>query len=341
MRNILIIIGVLLGMFSGVQAQSVHFTYYDFAPLSYNPGLTGGFSGTYRVQAIYRDQWFSVSSAGRFSTANIAVDLPVIRGFRKQDWVGLGVNVFQDQSSQFNLKTVKFASSLAYHLALDKKQKNVLSIGIGQGNASRSLKTKNRVLITERYLKSGSSSYIDPDTKLIAAESKKINDWSIGLVYSGIVNKDNQIKVGFSVGNIYNKNQSFLEGSSDILKLHYAAFASYDMPISSVLYLTPQLFYQRTRNNQELLLQGRMSYELNADKGIFANAGLGYRVGDAVQVLMGADYKDWKFGMSFDLTASKFTPATNGFGAFELAVAYIGKVYKKPKVKPTMVCPRL
>jgi hypothetical protein len=99
--------------------------------------------------------------------------------------------------------------------------------------------------------------------------------------------------------------------------------------------------YQRTSNNQVLVAQTKMSYLASEAKGIYVNAGLGYRVGDAIQILVGADVKDVKVQLGYDVNVNGLIGATNSVGAFELAVSYIGKVYKKPKVDATKVCPRL
>lgn len=326
--------------FTQINAQDIHFSYYEFAPLTINPALTGNFLGSYRISGIYRDQWASVKGGRQYSTPNLAVDLPAIRGFRKQDWLGVGVNVFRDASFGFNLTTFRSSQSIAYHLALDKKQTSVISIGVQQIVGRRQL-NRNANIITEGSINANDPSFQDTDVNLIKTDNTKINDWSAGVTFHTFMNKTNYLQIGFAVDRIRRANQGLLTTGVDNQKLEYKVFALYDTPLSSKLFLRPQALYQRTGNNQELVLQSKVSYLFDAAKDLYLNAGLGYRVGDAVQVLLGADYKDWKFGISYDMNANRFIPATNTFGALELAVTYVGKVYKKPKVDPTMVCPRL
>ena len=52
----------------------------------------------------------------------------------------------------------------------------------------------------------------------------------------------------------------------------------------------------------EIVLQGRVGRQMNDDLSI--NAGLGLRMGDAVQILLGADFKQYKIGVSYDVNMS-------------------------------------
>jgi len=151
--------------------------------------------------------------------------------------------------------------------------------------------------------------------------NRTLSDWVGGVTYSQYLKNQSFIRAGLSVGNITGRNQSFAD-ANDRIKL------------------TPQVFYQRKGNNQELLTQAKVGYLLDEAKGIFVNGGLGYRWGDSFNILLGADIKDVRIQFAYDINANGLIPATNTVGGFELGVSYIGKVYKKPKVDPTQVCPR-
>ena len=69
--------------------------------------------------------------------------------------------------------------------------------------------------------------------------------------------------------------------------------------------------------------------------------GLGYRTGDAAQVLVGLDYRQLRAALSYDLTVSQGRTINSYQGAFELAAQYIINIYKKPDVVPTMLCPKI
>ena len=100
--RLLIIIAFFSVMAFVSQAQNeIHFTQFEMAPIQLNPALSGNFQGTYRVGGIYRDQWFSVID-NSFKTADLYVDVNVIRGIRKQDWVSVGLGYSAiDQAGTF------------------------------------------------------------------------------------------------------------------------------------------------------------------------------------------------------------------------------------------------
>ncbi len=318
------------------KSQDIHFTSYDFAPLTVNPALAGAFLGTYRVGGIYRDQWRSVSSDGAFQTANIHIDMPVIKGFRDQDWVGIGVNVYNDRSNSYNISTTKSFQGLSYHLSIDKKQTQIISFGIQNNTASTTVNRGGLDLRTETFILTGQSG------ENASVPNGTITDWVGGVMYSQYLRNQSFLRAGASLGNITGRSTSLIgnDNNSTKRKVLFNAFAMYDMPIAGNLFLTPQIFYQRKGGAQELLTQAKFSYLFNEAKGIFINAGLGARWGDSMNILLGVDIKDVKVQFAYDINTSGLSAASNSVGAFELGVSYIGKVYKKPKVDPTEVCPR-
>ena len=57
--------------------------------------------------------------------------------------------------------------------------------------------------------------------------------------------------------------------------------------------------------------------------------------------MIGGEYKDIKFGISYDADISDLSVASGSVGGFELAIGYLGKIFKTPKPKPVIFCPRL
>ncbi|HMR43883.1 MAG TPA: hypothetical protein PKC40_08615, partial [Saprospiraceae bacterium] len=65
------------------------------------------------------------------------------------------------------------------------------------------------------------------------------------------------------------------------------------------------------------------------------------RLGDAVEVLLGVDYKDLRVTAAYDVNISPLNEVSNYQGGFEIAAWYIVKIFKKPDVKPAILCPKL
>jgi len=108
-------------------AQDTHFPLHNYAPLWVNPANTGAFSGSIRAGGVHRGQWFGLNG---IQTSNLYADAPLAFGFRKQDWVGVGFNFITDDAGEFDITSTFFGFSGAYHLSLDKKRTNILTLGV-------------------------------------------------------------------------------------------------------------------------------------------------------------------------------------------------------------------
>jgi hypothetical protein len=99
------------------------------------------------------------------------------------------------------------------------------------------------------------------------------------------------------------------------------------------------LLFRTIAGVNETMVQGTLGYKFDPKRNIILRGGVGARLGDAIQFLAGADWGPFRIGGAFDLTTSGVR--TGGVAdAFEVGLSYIGKIYKKPTVKPVILCPR-
>src|SRR5579862_4264405 len=66
----------ILGIAGPCFTQDLHFSQFFEAPLLRNPSLAGIFTGDYRVQGVYRDQWNSVTDGYRTGSFNAEYKMP-------------------------------------------------------------------------------------------------------------------------------------------------------------------------------------------------------------------------------------------------------------------------
>jgi hypothetical protein len=88
----------------------------------------------------------------------------------------------------------------------------------------------------------------------------------------------------------------------------------------------------------EGIIEALMGYHFNED--LTLRFGPGYRLGDAAAAIVGVEYKQFKVGLSYDITVSDLSSANKNQGGFEIAVAYIARIFKQPVAKPVIFCPR-
>jgi hypothetical protein len=104
--------------------------------------------------------------------------------------------------------------------------------------------------------------------------------------------------------------------------------------------ISPAFQYQSMSGADEIQIQSMVGYLFNPEKDVTLNFGVGYRMRDALQAIVGAKIKDLRVGLAYDINTSDLNAASNYRGGFELAANYIIKIYKPAVIKPKVLCPR-
>jgi len=318
-------------------AQDIHFTQFYLSPITTNPGNTGNYYGSVRVGGIYRGQLYSTSSIGNYKTPLVYLDAPIITGFRKKDWVGIGATLYQDKTGVAGLTNSGIFFSAAYHLALGSK--STLSVGAMGGSAQVKLSDLEQLKFGDG-LKSGSTS---ADISSLSTQTNRAWDFSAGAMVKTPINNMVKATFGLSFRHLTQPRElTILQGGGSNFRrpLQMALHGQFDITFSPVFSLTPMFFYQTTAKQREVMVQALSGFKLKKEDEMTLQAGLGYRLGDAVQLLLGADWGDLRVGLGYDVTTSGLTAVTKGQGAFEVGLAYIFKIYKNPDIKPVIFCPR-
>lgn len=344
LKNILLLVLMSFGIGS-ISAQDVHYSLFDMSPLTLNPALTGSYSGTVRVGGLYRNQGFTVSEFSGYSTPSIYVDAPISQGFRKEDWVGVGLTFVNDQAGVLKMTNQIIQFSGSYHFALDKKRTNVITLGLQGGSSTRKYLTADARPsdIIDAAIGGGGNTSTTDQTLLPGNGgnsnfdiSDAFTDYSVGLMYRGKMKDNKNLEIGASLGHVsFDRNQT---ENTKYKPNRINAHAIYSQPINEQWSIEPKLYFQSENKHQEIAVQAWGGYQLQKD--VKLNMGLGYRVGDAAQVLFGADYKDYKAALAFDLTLSSLSDANSYVGGLEFAIYKIFSIYKEPVVKPAVLCPR-
>ncbi len=334
---------VLVFSLQGLSAQDIHYTLFDMAPLRINPALTGAFSGTARIGGIYRGQWFAVPGASNVETPSFYGDAPIIRGFRDKDWVGAGFSFISDQAGPFNLKTVSAGLSASYHLAVDKKGANILTLGAQYGQVQRRINYAIGGLLSEEIItEAGTDEFSGGTLGGDQVEEKSYKDINVGLLYKSKLDKTSSFEIGLATLHVNSPAAGLVNNNDDAdRKMTISAHAKYEWAIDEKWSMAPALYFQTTRGGKnEILAQAWAGRKMNEDLKL--NFGLGWRVGDAASLMFGGEYKDVRAALSYDLNLRKTASSiTNTFGGFELAAYYIIKVYKKPEIPQKVLCPQL
>lgn len=317
-----------------VEAQDLHFTQYAFSPLHVNPANAGLFKGSYRVGGIFRDQGFSISSPGAYKTLNFFLDVTLPWKIRKNDWIGFGINVLQDRSGEIGWGSGGFIGQAAYHLSVNPR--TTISLGAQYGNANFNVKSPQ---------KATSETLIKGIPGNIAFNSgAKYTDITIGADLStALGSAKHELSLGINAARINQPAVTNLSTGAGIkLGMLLTGSVGLNYHLNQKLDLRNNIWFRNLKKSNELIPQCVVSYLANVEKKIRLNAGLGYRIGDAMQLMFGCDIDNIAFQIAIDQTLSGLRDAQSpsGFGAVEFAAKYTGVITKKPDPKPKVFCPR-
>lgn len=319
-----------------VVAQSQYqFTQFNLNPLFMNPAQTGAYEGTFRVGGIFRSQWNSISPTYKPMTAY--VDAPILM-VAKRHWVGLGLMFARDEAGRHNLGTRMISLSAAFHYSLDKKFKNVLTLGAQFGGVNIGLNPTDKA---NAFYSQLANLTADP---WATVNENKINytDFNMGLLFKSTINKNSKLSLGLIVAHITQPNSSIRKNGNIKLPVYTGFTASYDRKLNNKLSIHPTILVHKQTASVTANPQVTLGYKMpmkGQKEPITLRGGLGYDAnGNAANVLAGVDIKSITVGLAYDLNTGALRNAAKD--GIEIAVQYIGKIYKEPKVKGVMVCPK-
>jgi type IX secretion system PorP/SprF family membrane protein len=331
-------------LFISTQAQAQHeyiFTNYYMSPMTLNPAMVGAYEGTYRVGALQRRQWNIGTST--YQTLSAFADMPVLM-IKKRHWIGAGLSYYNDGAGSGDNSKIGqnyFSLSAAFHYAIDKKYKNVLTLGISAGGGTDGF-TPGSGPLTGKDYKDGSTT-----SSLALSKDNKVSsaDISAGIMLKSKIDKKSDLSLGIAVRHINTANISLgkVYGSTTKAKLP-AAFTfhtEYNRILSKKLSIAPNFLYRKIAGSQDISLQAVLGYQISPKrKDLILKGGLGMRGfgNHAVNVLLGADYQNFKLMLGYDIPTGEVSRGVNN--TLELALHYTGKVYKNPVVKGIHFCPK-
>ena len=312
--TILLFIATLIGSSLYAQ-QEPQFTQNMFNKVFTNPGFAGIDEGIC-VTGLLRQQWagFKDSEGEKVApeTFLISIDAPVriLRG-------GLSSLVSQDQ--------IGFTKTIGIRLGYNY----IKEIGYGKLGVGAQVGFNNRSIDFSKFIA------VDPNDQLLqkitGEESEILIDASLGIVYQ----VPDQYFIGVSVNQLLGTNGKELASWTTNVDSTTAGSFMYKMTLDRTFYIQGGYEYVfRNYPNFALLPYAMVKFDqasvqldiaaLLEFKSMFWG-GLNYRYQDAVSVIIGAQYKNFKLGYSYDITTSKLGLGRTA-GSHEIMLKYCFKI---------------
>ncbi len=328
-------------------AQDIHFSQFDMQPLVVNPAFTGMFYGKIRANAIYRNQWKSVTTP--YVTYGASVDMP-IKTESNGDYLAGGLQLYKDQAGDGNLSNFTGLVSIAYHKTFggksgDDYSGSDLAVGLQAGYAQKSIDL-SKLYFGDEFV---NGSFVKGSTQeyhLGMGNSVNYYIVNAGLCFSQAVNQNFSYTLGLAANNLNQPNEALQKKqNSDVgLAMRYTGELGMVINMNDKLSLRPAVLFQTQASAAELIYGNEFHYSLTDQYGdvnftpaIFVGGWM--RGGDAAMITAGIEIKNMRIGLGYDYNTSSLNNASNGNGGFEIALKYISP-YSYSHSRRSIPCPR-
>ena len=339
-KRIFFTLVLMASSLASVYAQDLHFSQFFNAPLLRNPALAGIFTGDYRIQGVYRDQWNSFTNAYRTGSFNAEYKLPV---GKTDDYLTLGLEVLYDKAGSAGLTSTQVFPALNYNKSLSNLHASYLSIGFMGGYVEKRIDISK--ITTNSQFNGAAFNPSLPTGETFPTPDIHYWDASVGMSYNTTFGQDykNTMFFGVAYHHLNRPMNSFYQNTAVELQPKWVVSGGAKFILDERSELTVQADYSSqgiARENIFGLMYGYKLGEFTDDPKYLLGIGAFMRVGDAFIPVIQLDMLPLSIGLSYDVNISTLNTVSQGQGGFELSITYIGFLERENSAKNKMLCPR-
>ncbi|TXC77048.1 PorP/SprF family type IX secretion system membrane protein [Luteibaculum oceani] len=323
----------MLASFVGA-GQDLHFSHFDKNPLYINPAMAGKFNGKYKLMSIARNQWNTVTVPYR-SFGAMAEFSQIVDGSP----IGSAFSLYRDVAGDSRFTTTKLDVGLSYSVSVNYNRTSVVAFGLQAGMHHYGLDYSQLSWDNQYDNDSGFNPGL-PSRESTEFQSIFAPSASAGVAF--IKQRGRYTFIG-GVGayNLLRGNLSFsrigVEEVKQNIRLNY--YGSMEI-LSGKFVFVPTLLRTQSSVLHESIVGFKTRYQPDAYLPELS-LGVMYRWKDAFVLTTGAAYGPWEAGFSFDINTSNLVRASNGYGAVEFFISYVGQSTKRAVKRKNrfQVCP--
>lgn len=321
------------------KAQDIHFSQFFETPLLRNPSLAGIFTGDYRVQAVFRDQWNSFTNAYRTGSLNAEYKWPI---GKQSDFFTTALEVLYDKAGTAALETTELLPAINYHKSLSNDKPMYLSLGFMGGLVEKMIDL-SRVTTNSQYNGTAYDPAL-PNGETILTPNVHYLDGSLGISFNSAYGPENQntLYAGFAYHHLNRPKNSFYKNPAVELDPKIVVSAGIKSIINEYSFFTIQADYSSQGPAQETIGGILYSYKLGDDPDNYpytVSLGGFIRWKDALIPVIRLEMNSLSVGLSYDVNTSQLNTVSYARGGFELSISYIGFLNRE-NAKFRVLCPR-
>lgn len=314
------------------EAQDIHFSQFFHSPSYINPSFNGLRPGLSRVSLNAKNQWTSVYSPYQTALLNFDNSWRIKSG--DKSYFSTSAILYYDAAGDASFSTTQFSPSISYNIGLDRNLNTIFSIGVQPGIIQRSLD------VSKLYFDTQFDGYrFDPGLptgEVIDLQTVVSADIGFGMHIIHFFNRSTHLRAGYFYSHANQANVSMK--NEYIVKLSPKHTFNAEARVFFMNnYFIPSLYFAKQSTHQEIIIGARTiinngyGADLN-DKLYLRNnflLGLYYRNRDAIILYSGFEYRNYSFGLSYDVNISKLMPASYARGGFEFFASYLWQKQKR------------
>lgn len=332
----IIILCILLLAGGRLQAQGLHFSQFNQAPLLLSPANCGLLpDDNYRVGTQYRNQWSSIPAT--YSTFSAFGDFQLLHDYDHSNWLGIGAALFTDRAGAGDLSLSSFQLDVAYHLQVGSY--NMLSVGLGMAYAQRSVDFSKLTFDAQWDGFSFDRNLANQED--YAFEKTSYPDISAGINYAFFPSDQAYFRVGLSALHVNQPKESFYHSDNRIgIRPVVDIDALFQLNTSWIAEVSG--YYTQQKNAHELVYGAQFSCNVTPEEHMpnILILGIYHRLDDAIIPVVGFEWNKIRFQGSIDITTSGLSPANKGNGAMEFSVVFKGLYHQQGRDMSGYSCPR-
>ncbi|KAA2240480.1 type IX secretion system membrane protein PorP/SprF [Chitinophaga agrisoli] len=323
-----------------VAAQDIHLSQFYETPILRNPALIGIFNGDVRVQAVYRNQWNSVTVP--YQTGSISGEMKFPVGM-SNNFVTAGLQMTYDRAGTSRLQSVQVLPAFNFHKSLSEDKSSFLSLGVMGGIVQRQF-DPTHLTFNNQYTNGRFDPYAPTgEDGRLALRGYAYLDAGIGLSYNGTLGENTNFFLGAAAFHLNRAKVSFYKDDGIELDMKFTINAGITVPVSENVKVIAQYNELHQGAYSEfiggaLVGYGLLDQGLESDRGIYG--GLFLRWNDAVVPTIKLDMGSWEVATSYDANISALRTASQSFGGFEISLVFKSFLNSRNSTLESTNCPR-
>lgn len=335
----LLILSLIILVGAKAISQDIHFSQFFETPLLRNPALAGIFSGDIRVQAVYRNQWNSVTVPYQTGSLNAEYKKPIGKG---DDFITLGGQILYDKAGTIALQSTHILPALNYHKSLSGDRNMYLSLGFMGGYVQRSI-DRSKITTNSQYDGTGFNPTLSTGENF-PKSSYSYLDGTVGMSFSSQIgeNTDDNIYLGVAYHHFNKATKVSFYGNPNYEMIpKWVGSIGLRMNMNEYSFFTFLGDYSKQGAYQETIAGALYSWKLDDmdDPKYILHAGTFLRWKDAIIPVAKLEFKPLALSVSYDANLSQLKPASNGQGGFELALSYQKYLNRNNSSAEAVRCP--